>query len=94
MSPTLGVTFQLFAAGASYAEIGRRQGISPATVGTRLHRARRRLRSLLWAEMPKSEPCAGDLSTDPAGTIPSEPVYPAAGTQRKPGREDSCPKPA
>jgi RNA polymerase sigma-70 factor (ECF subfamily) len=44
------VAFTMFEVeGADYTEIARRLGISKATVGTRLHRARRRLRALLAA---------------------------------------------
>jgi RNA polymerase sigma-70 factor (ECF subfamily) len=41
--------------GCSYEEIGRRLGIPYATVGTRLHRARRRIKELLATELARSE---------------------------------------
>jgi RNA polymerase sigma-70 factor, ECF subfamily len=49
----LRMTFWLFAfEGRSYDEIARRQGISKSTVGTRILRARVRLRALLEARSP------------------------------------------
>jgi RNA polymerase sigma-70 factor (ECF subfamily) len=52
LPPRLRAVFELHHEGASYAEIARRLNILPTTVGTRLMRARRRLRRLL------SEPSA------------------------------------
>ncbi len=59
----LRMTFWLFAfEGRSYDEIARRQGISKSTVGTRILRARVRLRALLEARSP-ADRRGGDLAT-------------------------------
>ena len=50
----LAATFRLYSAGASYHDIGCAQGINTATVGTRLHRARHKLRSLLVSEYERT----------------------------------------
>ena len=59
---TLQRPFDLYSEGVSYAEIGRRLGLPSATVGTRLHRAKKRLRvSLQTNEVTALE--AGPEST-------------------------------
>ncbi|WP_256569323.1 RNA polymerase sigma factor [Myxococcus qinghaiensis] len=47
LSPRLRLTFELYLQGMSYARIARETGVSPGTVGARLHHARLELRELL-----------------------------------------------
>jgi RNA polymerase sigma-70 factor, ECF subfamily len=54
--------------GLSYKSAARRLGVPISTVGTRLHRARERLRPLLSTEPPDAPPSWFRASADPSGT--------------------------
>ena len=58
------VVFTLHTQGLPYVEIARKLGVPVPTVGTRLLRARRRLRELLIATMREPETGTGDTVTD------------------------------
>jgi RNA polymerase sigma-70 factor (ECF subfamily) len=64
LPPASRVVFTLHTQGLPYVEIARKLGVPVATVGTRLLRARRRLRELLIAALRGPETGPGDTVTE------------------------------
>jgi RNA polymerase sigma-70 factor (ECF subfamily) len=63
LPPEMRAIFAAHAAGASYAELARRLDLPVATVGTRLMRARRRLRLMLDEGFANPPPAAGTIQS-------------------------------
>jgi len=87
-------SYELFLAGCSYREIGRRLGVPPATVGTRISRAKVRMRTLLTVEAasPGAPPTIESIAGRPADSLSA--TGPRPSCFLPPGPELAQPSPA